>query len=125
MSELAGRLKRLETKPGHGAANDTRSAFATANRRQTIPTLHNRKLREVAVPAEAPRQIPIPPPIPSPIPPAASPVSQPVAIPDQPAPAPVVPQSPVPPTPPQLKLHVEPVQAKFLKCLCAFCGGQH
>src|ERR1019366_10610254 len=33
------------------------------------------------------------------------------------------PQSPTQPTAPHLKLHVEPVKAKYLKCLCLFCGG--
>jgi uncharacterized membrane protein len=117
MSELAGRLKQLETKQD-AAQPATPAAPLPPRIVVKLPNTPQPEAARCAAPAEASRQI-SPLPIPSPIPP----VSQPVVLPASPAPAPVVPQSPAPPTPPPLKLHVEPVQAKFLKCLCAFCGG--
>ena len=122
MSELAGRLKLLETKltPAQPTAPATPLPPRIVIK---LPDASQPEIARSAVPAEAPRPIPIPPPIRSPIPPGTPPVSPPVASPIAPAPAPVVPQSPAQPTAPRLKLHVEPVPAKFLKCLCEFCGG--
>jgi len=118
MSELAGRLKLLETK--QRAAQPTTPAVPPPPRIVVkLPNTPQPEVAQSAAPAEAPRQIPIP----APILPATPPVSQPIVFPASPEPAPVVPQSPVQPTPKQIKLHVEPDQAKFLKCLCAFCGG--
>jgi hypothetical protein len=122
MSALAGRLKLLETKL-NPASPTTPAAPLPPRIVVKLPNASQPEIARSAAPAETPRQIPIPPPIPLPIPPGTPPVPQPVAPPIAPAPAPVVPQSSVRPMPPQLKLHVEPVQAKFLKCLCAFCGG--
>jgi uncharacterized membrane protein len=122
LSELGGRMKLLETKQDKGQAT-TPATPLPPRIVIKLPDASQPKIAQSAAPAEAPRQIPIPPPIQPPIPPGTPPVSQPVAPPIDPAPAPVVPQSPAQPTAPRLKLHVEPVQAKFLKCLCAFCGG--
>ncbi|MGA3145446.1 MAG: DUF2339 domain-containing protein [Verrucomicrobiota bacterium] len=122
LSELAGRLKLLETKQDKGPST-TPATPLPPRIVVKLPDASQPEIARSAAPAEVPRQIPIPQSIQSSIPPGTPPVSQPAALPIAPAPAPVALQSPAPPTPPPLKLHVEPVQAKFLKCLCAFCGG--
>jgi uncharacterized membrane protein len=121
MSELAGRLKQLETKQDTGQPTPP-AAPLPPRIVVKFPDASQPQVARSTAPAETPRQIPILSPIQSPTPPVTPAVSQP-APPISPAPASVVPQSQAPPTPPPLKLHVEPVQAKFLKCLCAFCGG--
>ena len=121
MSELAGRLKQLETK--QDPVQPTPPAAPLPPRIVVnLPNAPQPQVARSATPAEAPCQISTPATILSPTPPVTQPVSQPAPS-ISPAPVPVVPQSLAPPTPPPLKLHVEPVQAKFLKCLCAFCGG--
>jgi uncharacterized membrane protein len=122
LSELAGRLKLLETKQDKGPST-TPATPLPPRIVVKLPDASQPEIARSAAPAEVPRQIPIQQSIQSSIPPGTPPVSQPAALPIAPAPAPVALQSPAPPTPPPLKLHVEPVQAKFLKCLCAFCGG--
>ena len=123
MSELAGRLKLLETKQDK-AQPTTPPPPLPPRIVVKLPDTSQPEIAQSAAPAEAPRPIPpIPPPTPSPIPPATPPVSQPVVPPIEPAPAPIAPQSPARPKSVRLKLQEKPDETKFLKCLCVLCGG--